>query len=207
MANRRETLLGAAIGVLGERGIRELTHRAVDAEAGVAAGSAANYFPTREALLEAIVERVSAMERDRFDEVAVKVCPVTPAELGRAIAGWVRVGTGVHRALTLARYAILVEAGHNAKIRRQLAETGSRVNAWFANWLRLIGSVDTDRDVHVLGNYITGLMLHQLAIPDPGFDPAGKISALLESLVQPASTPVRNSARRDGTEPARSNTS
>jgi AcrR family transcriptional regulator len=205
--NRRQTLLDAAIQVLGERGIRALTHRAVDAEAGVAAGSAANYFPTREALLEAIAERVSAMERDRFDEVAAKVCPVTSAELGRAIAGWVRDGTSAHRALTLSRYAILVEAGHNAKIRHQLAQTGSRVNAWFANWLRLTGSGDTDHDVHVLGNYVTGLMLHQLAIPDPGFDPADKITALLESLVRPAGTPAPNSARHDGTGPARSNAS
>jgi AcrR family transcriptional regulator len=195
-------LLDAAIRVLGERGMRALTHRAVDAGTGVAAGSTANYFPTREALLEAVVERVSAMERDRFDEMAAEVCPVTPAELGRAMAGWVREATGARRALTLSRYAILVEAGHNAKIRDQLAETGSRVNAWFGNWLRLIGSGDTDRDVHVLGNYITGLMLHQLAIPDPEFDPTDKITALLESLVQPA----RNSAHRGRTEPARSST-
>jgi len=173
----------------------------------VAAGSAANYFPTREALLEAIVERVSAMERDRFDEMAANVCPMTPAELGRSVAGWVREATGARRALTLSRYAILVEAGHNAKIRRQLAETGSRVNAWFANWLALIGSRDSDRDVHVLGDYLTGLMLHQLAIPDPGFDPAGSIIALLESLVQPAGTPARNSAHHRGTEPAGSSTS
>jgi AcrR family transcriptional regulator len=205
--DRRETLLDAAIEVLGERGMRALTHRAVDAEAGVAAGSAANYFPTRESLLEAIVDRVSALERDRFDEVAAKVCPATPAELGRAIAGWVQEATGARRALTLSRYAILVEAGHNAKIRDQLAETGGKVNAWFANWLRLIGSGDTDRDVHVLGNYITGLMLHQLAMPGPGFDPTDKITALLESLARPAGPPGRNSAHRDGTEPARSNTS
>jgi AcrR family transcriptional regulator len=205
--DRRQTLLDAAIQVLGERGMRALTHRAVDAEAGVAAGSAANYFPTREALLEAIAERVSAMERDRFDEVAATVCPMTSAELGRAIAGWVRDGTSAHRALTLSRYAILVEAGHNAQIRHQLAQTGSRVNAWFANWLRLIGSGDTDHDVHVLGNYVTGLMLHQLAIPDPGFDPADKITALLESLVRAAGTPARKSARRDGTGPARGSTS
>jgi len=198
--NRRERLLDAAIQVLGERGMRALTHRAVDAEAGVGAGSTANYFPTRESLLEAIVDRVSAMERDRFDEMAAEVCPLTPAELGRSVAMWVLEATGVRRALTLARYAILVEAGHNAKIRHQLAETGSRVNAWFANWLTLIGSVDTDHDVHVLGNYLTGLMLHQLAMPDPGFDPADKITALLESLVQPASTP----ACRDRTGPARS---
>jgi AcrR family transcriptional regulator len=200
-------LLDAAIGVLGERGMRALTHRAVDAEAGVAAGSAANYFPTREALLEAVVDRVSVMERARFDELAAEVCPATPAELGRAMAGWVREATGTRRALTLSRYAILVEAGHNAKIRHQLAETGSRVNAWAATWLRLIGSADTGHDVHVLGNYITGLMLHQLAIPDPGFDPADKITALLESLVRPAGTPGRNSAHRDGTEPAQSNIS
>jgi AcrR family transcriptional regulator len=189
-------LLDAAIRVLGERGVRALTHRAVDSEAGVAAGSTANYFPTREALLEAIVDQVSATERDHFDEVAATVCPTTPAELGAVIAGFARDGTGVHRALALSRYAILVEAGNNAKIRRQLAETGSRVNAWFGNWLRLIGSRDPDHDLHVLGNYITGLMLHQLAIPDSGFDPADKITALLESLVGPA--------RRGGAARARS---
>src|ERR1700746_4041435 len=120
MTSRRQALLDAAIEVLGERGMRALTHRAVDAEAGVAAGSTANYFPTREALLEAIVERVSAAERDRFDEMAVTARPVTPAELSRAIAGWVHDATAASRALTLSRYAILVEAGHNAKIRRQL---------------------------------------------------------------------------------------
>jgi AcrR family transcriptional regulator len=189
-------LLDAAIRVLGECGVRALTHRAVDSEAGVAVGSTANYFPTREALLEAIVDQVSATERDHFDEVAATVCPTTPAELGAVIAGFARDGTGVHRALALSRYAILVEAGNNAKIRRQLAETGSRVNAWFGNWLRLIGSRDPDHDLHVLGNYITGLMLHQLAIPDSGFDPADKITALLESLVGPA--------RRGGAARARS---
>jgi len=185
MANRREALLDAAIRVLGERGMRALTHRAVDAEAGVAAGSAANHFPTRGSLLEAIADRVSAAERRHFDQIAAEVFPATPAELGRALAAFTRDVTGPRRTLTLSRYAILVEAGHDPRIRQQLAETGSRVNAWFANWLRLIGSRDTDRDVHVLGNYLTGLMLHQLALPDPDFDPADKITALLESLIQP----------------------
>jgi DNA-binding transcriptional regulator YbjK len=138
-------LLDAAIQVLGGCGMRALTHRAVDAEAGVTAGSAANYFPTRESLLEAIADRVSELERDHFDEIAAEVCPATPAELGRAIAGFTRDVTGARQALTLARYAILVEAGHDATIRHRLAETGSQVNAWFANWLRLTGSADTDR--------------------------------------------------------------
>jgi AcrR family transcriptional regulator len=182
VGNRRELLLDAAIRVLGERGMRALTHRAVDAEAGLAAGSTVNYFPTREALLEAIVDRVSALERQRFDEVAIGVVPLTPADLGRAIARWTQQATGPFRALTLARYAVLVEAGTNPGIRQRLAETGGRVNVWFANWLRQLGSSNTDRDVHVLGNYVTGLMLHQLAMPDPRFDPADTIIALLESV-------------------------
>jgi len=61
VSSRRDTLLDAAIRVLGERGMRALTHRAVDAEAGVPAGSTVNYFSTRNALFEAIVERVSAL--------------------------------------------------------------------------------------------------------------------------------------------------
>jgi uncharacterized protein (TIGR03083 family) len=57
MSSRRDVLVDAAIQVLGERGVRAVTHPAVDGEAGVAAGSTANYVPTRDALLDAIVER------------------------------------------------------------------------------------------------------------------------------------------------------
>ena len=178
-------LLDAAVRVLGGGGMRALTHRAVDAEASLPVGSTANYFPSREALVEAIVEWVSARERANFDEVARTACPTTPAELARVVAAAARDAAGAHRDLTLARYAVLVEAGHNPAIRRRVAETGSRVGAWFTAWMRLIGSRDPDH-LHVVSNYVTGLVLHQLALPDPGFDPTDKIAALLESLVEPA---------------------
>src|ERR1700745_3968119 len=129
--------------------MRALTHRAVDAAAGLAAGSTGNYFPTREGLLEAIADRVSELERQRFDEVAIGLARLTPAHLGQAIARWAQEATGPFRALTLARYAVLVEAGTNPGIRQRLAETGGRVSLWFASWLRQLGSSDTDRDVHV----------------------------------------------------------
>ncbi|MGI5130246.1 TetR/AcrR family transcriptional regulator [Pseudonocardia sp. CA-107938] len=185
MANRREALLDAGVRVLGGHGMRALTHRAVDAEAGLPAGATANYFPSRERLLEAIVEWVSERERANFDELARSTCPTTPAELARVVAAAVRGAAGAHRHLTLARYAILVEAGHNTAIRRRVAETGDTVGAWFAAWMRLIGSRDPDH-LHLVGDYVTGLVLHQLAMPDPTFDPTDKITTLLESLVEPA---------------------
>lgn len=196
MTSRREFLLDAAIKVLGERGVRAVTHRAVDAEAGVAAGSTANYFSSRDALFAAIVERFSERERVNFDEVAITMCPTSPSELGRALAPVVRESTSTERTLTLSRYALLVESANNPALREQMAATGARVSAWFTNWLRLVGSPDPDHHMHVIGNYVTGLVLHQLAIPDPEFDPTEKLVALLEALIGPVATatPTRDAA-------------
>ena len=130
MASRREILLDAAIRVLGERGIRALTHRAVDVEAGLAVGSTTNYFPTRESLLAGIVERFADRERQNFEDLAITVVPTSPAALGRALGAAVRDSTRRHRALTLSRYALLVESANNPVLREQMAVTGARVNAW-----------------------------------------------------------------------------
>lgn len=192
MSTRRVTLLDAAIQILGERGVRALTHRAVDTEARVSAGSTANYFSTREALFAAIVERFAERERQNFEEQAIAVVPTTPTELGRLLATFVQDGTAKDRALTLCRCALLVESANNPGLREQMAATGARVSAWFSAWLRLIGSTDPDHHMHVLGNYLTGLALHQLAMPDPRFDPTEKIVSLLESLV--GSQPARPTA-------------
>src|SRR3954454_14034141 len=101
VSSRRELLLDAAIRVLGERGVRAVTHRAVDAEAGVAAGSTANYFATRDTLFEAIVERFVQRERANFEELVVTVRPTSAAELGRAVAESARDAAGPYRTLTL----------------------------------------------------------------------------------------------------------
>jgi AcrR family transcriptional regulator len=183
-------LLDAAIRILGERGVRAVTHRAVDAEAGVGTGSTANYFSTRDALFAAIVQRFAERERQNFEELAGTVVPTSPAELGRALAAFVRDGTTRNRALTLCRYALLVESANNPGLREHMAATGARVGARYTAWLRLVGSPDPDRHVHVVGNYVTGLTLHQLAMPDPRFDPTDGIVSLLESLVAPQPHPT-----------------
>jgi DNA-binding transcriptional regulator YbjK len=187
MANRRDDLLDAAISVLGERGIHALTHRAVDADAGLPAGSTSNHFRTRDALLDAVVERFAARERANWEDIAAKVCPTTPQELARAMTAFAQDATGPHRTLALARYAILVEAGIHPSLRAQLTATGARVNAWFTNWLRIAGSTDPERDAPIIMNHWTGLVLHQLANPDPAFDPSAQITALVTTIVRPRS--------------------
>lgn len=185
MATRREQLLDAAICVLGERGIHALTHRGVDAAAGLPAGSTSNHFRSRDALLDAVVERFAARERANWEEIAMQVCPTTPRELARALVRFAQDATGPQRTLTLARYAILVEAGIHPSLRAQLMATGARVNVWYMHWLRIAGSADPERDAPVIMNHWTGLVLHQLAIPDPAFDPSEQIEALVTSVIRP----------------------
>jgi DNA-binding transcriptional regulator YbjK len=183
MAPRRDELLDAAISLLGRQGVRGLTHRAVDAAAGLPAGSASNYFRTKDALLNAVVERFVVRERANWDDLAATVSPTTPAELAQAIAAFARDSAGAHRTLTLARYAILVEAANHPALREQLTSGGSRVRTWFTNWMRIVGSTDPDRDSPLVMNYVAGLVLHELANPAPKFDPAPQLTTLIEALI------------------------
>lgn len=185
MGNRREDLLDAAIGVVGESGIHALTHRAVDTAAGLPPGSASNHFRTRDSLLNAVVERFAVRERANWEDIAARVCPATPQELAQALAEFAQDATGPHRTLTMTRYAILLEAGIHPPLRAQLAATGARVNAWFRNWLRIAGSADPERDAPIVMNHWTGLVLHQLASPDPAFAPSGQLTALVTAVIGP----------------------
>jgi DNA-binding transcriptional regulator YbjK len=58
---RRDRLRDAAIEVLAADGGRGLTHRAVDAAAGLPPGTTKNYFPTRQSLLLAAADRCAEL--------------------------------------------------------------------------------------------------------------------------------------------------
>jgi AcrR family transcriptional regulator len=185
MSTRRDGILDAAISIIGESGIRGLTHRAVDAAAGLPVGSTSNHFRTRDALLNGVVERFAARERANWDDLAASMCPTTPHELARALTVFAQESTGPHRTLTLARHAILIEAAIRPALRAQLTTTGARVRGWFINWVRTVGSADPERDAPIIMNYWSGLVLHQLANPDPAFDPIAEMTALVTSVVRP----------------------
>jgi DNA-binding transcriptional regulator YbjK len=180
---RRDDILDAAITLLGERGVRAVTHRAVDATAGLPAGSTSNYFRTSDALLDAVVQRFAARERANWDDIAAATSPTTPAELASALTTFMRDSTGPHRTLTLARYALLVEAAQRPSLRAALTVGGGRARAWFTNWVRAAGSTDPERDAPAIMNYCAGLVLHELANPAPDFDPAGQLTRLIQALI------------------------
>jgi AcrR family transcriptional regulator len=156
----------------------------------VPAGSASNHFRTRDALLDAVVERFSTRERANFEELAARAFPSTPEELARILADAAKEATGPHRTLTLTRYAMLVEAGISPSLRTQMARTGARVNTWAMNWFRIAGSTDPERHAPIIMNYWTGVVLHDVAMPDPNFDPYPQLEALVTTLLRPSTVEV-----------------
>lgn len=62
MSDRRTLLADAAIALVAEAGMRGLTHRAVDARAGLPLGTTSAYLRTRLALIEAIVARIAELD-------------------------------------------------------------------------------------------------------------------------------------------------
>ncbi|NHN56520.1 TetR family transcriptional regulator [Calidifontibacter sp. DB0510] len=67
---RQQLLLDCAIAVVGQHGLRGLTHRAVDRAADVPEGTCSVYFRTRLALLTALTDHVAAVVTGDVQAVA-----------------------------------------------------------------------------------------------------------------------------------------
>ncbi|MFI6796690.1 TetR/AcrR family transcriptional regulator [Streptosporangium canum] len=77
-SQRAELVAETAITLLAERGMRGLTHRAVDETAGLPPGSTSNLARTRSALLELTLERLTELEVAAFEEIFGAAGPDKP---------------------------------------------------------------------------------------------------------------------------------
>ena len=99
------------------------------------------------------------------------------------VLGWSLSSAGAaDRAVTLARYAILVETAQNPALRKGMAVGADQVDRWALALITQAGSQDPERDLGVLANYVTGLVLHELALPSPDLDARARIRAVIDTL-------------------------
>jgi len=83
VTGRRKDLLDAAAAVVARSGLRGLTHRAVDAEAGVPEGSTSGYYRTRLALLSALTAHVSGQLAAAVDAARLRIAALDLADPGQ----------------------------------------------------------------------------------------------------------------------------
>jgi DNA-binding transcriptional regulator YbjK len=157
-ASRADLVADAALALLAERGMRGLTHRAVDEAAGLPTGSTSNLARTRQALLELAVRRHAEREARVLDLAEM---PDPSGGLDALADG---LALAVHRSLTrgrellIARYELALEATRRPELRAFYDRTGAVFKEQLAAMLTAVGSPDPGRHVLSLVAWADGLM-------------------------------------------------
>lgn len=164
----RERGLAAAVELLGEQGVRALTHARVDERAGLAPGSTSNWFRTRRALLAGVVDWIAEHERADLDPAALP----TITGLDVLIEGFqamVEVQTGPFATRTRARYALFLELTGDPELAEPLLRQRREFERWTEQIVTAVGIADPAPATRALMAFGDGLMLHRLTI-DPELD-------------------------------------
>lgn len=160
--DRRTAILDGALAVLAEQGMRGLTHRAVDAAAGLPPGSTSYYFRSRAALVAGCVQRL--VERDLAEDVAAVNAAVLaagqdlPAVLVTVLTTvGVRMAT-VERQRTLARYELSLASVRDPALRAELVAGGDTIRRRGAALLARAGVTEPDEAAEELAAMLDGLV-------------------------------------------------
>ena len=154
----------AAIALLASRGMRGLTHRAVDEAAGLPPGTTSNYARTREALIELALARMGELESQEIGALIASTGP--PADL----PGVAEVATKVivhsvtaARTRMVARYELALEATRRPRLRAVYDQAGRYYREQAAPLLAAAGSPDPARHARMLIAWCEGIMFDVIA--------------------------------------------
>ena len=164
-SQRREQIADVALEVLAAEGAHGLTHRAVDARAGLPQGTTSNFFNSRQALFLGAGQRLAERHWTYVHSLSEEIgSPLNRRKLA-AILTKVVSGTGELRMLHLARYELFLAGVRDPSLHSVL--TGLR-NASLEIALALLQSArlpEPHRRVQLLSSILNGLLFDRLTVP------------------------------------------
>ncbi|MER7850427.1 TetR/AcrR family transcriptional regulator [Kitasatospora sp. NPDC096077] len=171
MTSPRAVLIAdTAVALLAERGLRGLTHRAVDEAAGLPPGSTSNLARTRAVLLTLTLERVAGVDADPLrplrplQTVSASLTRQAARELlVNLLAEDLQVRLAAGRDLTLARLELALEANRDQTLRARYDELGGGFREFAAALLSAAGSPDGERRALYLMAWCDGVLFHTAA--------------------------------------------
>jgi DNA-binding transcriptional regulator YbjK len=184
MPSTRDRALDAAVRLVGEQGVRALTHARVDAEAGLPRGSTSNWFRTRDALVAGVIVRIAEQERA---DLVTAIAPTSSAdELVDALCRLLEDATGRHATRTRARYALFLETTAAGDTEESMHAERSAFAAWTRDVLTGLGAPDPDAAARTLLAVSAGLIVNRLTVdPDAELRPVVEV-AVRGALAAPA---------------------
>lgn len=178
---RRHALADAGLQVLANSGARGLTHRAVDAEAGLPTGTCSNYFRSRDQLLNGLAARVFeliAPVEDRLDQLSE---PEPSIDLMVEYIRYIVERTLGAPELTLALFELRLEASRNPSLAKTLGPTLSAAYQADVAFNSARGLPGGPFEIALLHFAIDGVLLDQLTTP---FDPELDVDAVVDAVVR-----------------------
>jgi AcrR family transcriptional regulator len=168
----RERILGAALAILREEGIQELTQVQVARRAGVRQSHLTYYFPRRHDLLEAVAVRfIDGMERG-LRETVVQAAGGGAGEVLRRLA--LAIGEPGHMRMFM---GVVVAADGDPALRAVVIRESRRIQALLAD---VLGGDDATERAALASAVVWGLGLYEFALGEP----AGSASTLLAFLAE-----------------------
>lgn len=175
----RQRALDAALQILGEQGLRALTHARIDQAADLPQGSTSNYFRTRRALLEGVTEYLAQQEQADF----ARAVPVMQRDQAvQAFIGMLEAQAGPYRFRTLARYILFVAAGHDQELVAPLMQNRAGFERWTSEILAALGAEHPGEATEFFMAVLDGLLLHRLTV-DPNVEFAPHVIRALDSCL------------------------
>lgn len=171
--SRADLIADAALKLLAERGMRGLTHRAVDEAAGLPQGSTSNYARTRQALLETAVRRQAEREAAVLTPDEMPVPDGGLEGLVDALALALHRYLSRHRELLVSRYELALEATRRPELRAFYDAAGRQFREPLHALMAAAGSPEPERHTLSLVAWCDGLMFscaagsYHAAVPEP----------------------------------------
>ncbi len=181
---RRAVLSDAGIAVLAREGSRGLTHRAIDAEAEVPAGTTSNYFRSRQALISGLFERIGARLAPTPEDLAARSAAQPSREL---FADYIRDIVRRllrEREVTFALFELRLEAARHPELAASLSKWQRAGFAADVAFNEAAGLPGGRREVALFHYAIEGLVFDQLTSPiDPSIPTDEVVDALVAGLL------------------------
>lgn len=185
----------AGMRIIARDGLRALTHRAVDCEAGLAQGSSSYYVPTRSALIELIVRALAERSVAEAEEAARGLDATLASLSSDSRDAWIKglaaavvslIDAFAAREVEMrTRYALLLELDRADPVRAELSERSpaqQRAVAGVVRALDRFGVSDATARAAELVGLSEALLAHRVILGANAAAPAPVVSAYLRGL-------------------------
>ena len=181
--DRRQRIANAGIALIARGGTHRLTHRAVDAEAGLPNGSTSYYARSRHDLIRLVMEQLSAeSQADLTDiEVPEKLTVRQATDLVGRLAKRLILNGGAQAA----RFALMFEGRDDDELRRELtvdAPVRSSFDEKAVKLLRALGATDPEGTAPEFVALVDAVLMYR-AVEAAPIDPVGVVETYLTGLL------------------------